>query len=105
MAAPWAARLNLPVCPLMDGPAVLLPRLRFKLDRGTRDKEHAMSHGLNTAIAAIGTLRFAGDLLPVCKPVNLALANSNAWKRSPARPIISPPKVRSIRGIRRDWWA
>ena len=33
---------------------MLLPRLRFKLARGTKDKEHAMSHKLNTAIAVIG---------------------------------------------------
>jgi transposase len=33
---------------------VLLPRQRFKLARGTKDKEHAMSHKLNTAIAVIG---------------------------------------------------
>jgi transposase len=33
---------------------VLLPRQRFKLVRGTKDKEHAMSEKLNTAIAVIG---------------------------------------------------
>jgi transposase len=33
---------------------VLLPRQRFKLARGTKDKEHAMSEKLNTAIAVIG---------------------------------------------------
>jgi transposase len=33
---------------------VLLPRQRFKLARGTKDKEHAMSQKLNTAIAVIG---------------------------------------------------
>ena len=33
---------------------MLLPRQRFKLARGTKDKEHAMSHKLNTAIAVIG---------------------------------------------------
>ena len=38
----------------MDGPAVLLPRQRFMLARGTKDKEHAMSEKLNTAIAVIG---------------------------------------------------
>jgi hypothetical protein len=32
----------------------LLPRQRFKLARGTKDKEHAMSEKLNTAIAVIG---------------------------------------------------
>jgi len=32
---------------------VLLPRQRFKLVRGTKDKEHAMSQKLNTAIAVI----------------------------------------------------
>jgi hypothetical protein len=31
-----------------------LPRQRFKLARGTKDKEHAMSEKLNTAIAVIG---------------------------------------------------
>src|SRR5678815_5157529 len=38
----------------MDGPAVLLPRQRSKLARGAKDKEHAMSQTLNTAIAVIG---------------------------------------------------
>jgi transposase len=33
---------------------VLLPRQRFKLARGTKDKEHAMSQKLNTATAVIG---------------------------------------------------
>ena len=33
---------------------MLLPRQRFKLARGTKDKEHAMSEKLNTAIAVIG---------------------------------------------------
>ena len=33
---------------------MLLPRQRFKLARGTKDKEHAMSQKLNTAIAVIG---------------------------------------------------
>ena len=33
---------------------MLLPRQRFKLVRGTKDKEHAMSQKLNTAIAVIG---------------------------------------------------
>src|SRR5450830_166540 len=31
-----------------------LPRQRFKLARGAKDKEHAMSEKLNTAIAVIG---------------------------------------------------
>jgi hypothetical protein len=33
---------------------VLLPPQRFKLARGTKDKEHAMSQKLNTAIAVVG---------------------------------------------------
>jgi transposase len=33
---------------------VLLPRQRWKLARGAKDKEHAMSQTLNTAIAVIG---------------------------------------------------
>jgi len=33
---------------------VLLPRQRSKLARGAKDKEHAMSQTLNTAIAVIG---------------------------------------------------
>ena len=33
---------------------MLVPRQRFKLARGTKDKEHAMSEKLNTAIAVIG---------------------------------------------------
>ena len=33
---------------------MLLPRQRFMLARGTKDKEHAMSEKLNTAIAVIG---------------------------------------------------
>jgi hypothetical protein len=33
---------------------VLLPYQRSTLARGTKDKEHAMSHALNTAIAVIG---------------------------------------------------
>ena len=33
---------------------MLLPRQRFMLARGTKDKEHAMSHKLNTAIAVVG---------------------------------------------------
>jgi len=33
---------------------VLLPRQRFKLARGTKDKEYAMSEKLDTAIAVIG---------------------------------------------------
>jgi hypothetical protein len=37
-----------------DGPAVLLPRQQAKLARGAKDKEHAMSQTLNTAIAVIG---------------------------------------------------
>jgi transposase len=38
----------------MYGPAVLLPRQHFKLARGTKDKEHAMSHKLNSTVAVIG---------------------------------------------------
>jgi transposase len=38
----------------MNGPAVLLPRQRLKLARGAKDKEHAMSQKLNSAIAVIG---------------------------------------------------
>jgi transposase len=33
---------------------VLLPRQQAKLARGTKDKEHAMSQKLNTAITVIG---------------------------------------------------
>ena len=33
---------------------MLLPRQRAKLARGAKDKEHAMSEKLNTAIAVIG---------------------------------------------------
>jgi hypothetical protein len=33
---------------------VLLPRQQAKLARGAKDKEHAMSQTLNTAIAVIG---------------------------------------------------
>jgi hypothetical protein len=33
---------------------VLLPRQRSKLARGAKDKEHAMSQTLNTAIAVVG---------------------------------------------------
>ena len=33
---------------------MLLPRQRFMLARGTKDKEHAMSQKFNTAIAVIG---------------------------------------------------
>ena len=33
---------------------MLLPRQRSKLARGAKDKEHAMSQTLNTAIAVIG---------------------------------------------------
>ena len=33
---------------------MLLPRQRFKLARGTKDKEYAMSQKLNTATAVIG---------------------------------------------------
>src|SRR5262249_31600580 len=37
-----------------DGPAVLRPRQQGKLARGAKDKEHAMSHKLNSEIAVIG---------------------------------------------------
>ena len=37
-----------------DGPAVLRPRQQAKLARGTQDKERAISHNLNSAIAVIG---------------------------------------------------
>jgi len=37
-----------------NGPAVLPPRQRFKLARGTKDKEHSMSKILNAAIAVVG---------------------------------------------------
>ena len=33
---------------------MLLPRQRLKLARGARDKEHAMSHNLNDAVAVVG---------------------------------------------------
>ena len=33
---------------------MLLPHQHFMLARGTKDKEHAMSEKLNTAIAVIG---------------------------------------------------
>jgi transposase len=38
----------------MEGPAVLLPRQQVTLARGAKDKEHAMSSKLNTAIAVAG---------------------------------------------------
>jgi hypothetical protein len=38
----------------MGGSAVLLPRQRWKLARGAKDEEHAMSQTSNTAIAVIG---------------------------------------------------
>jgi hypothetical protein len=41
-------------CPLMGGPAVLLARQQAKLARGAKDKEHAMSQKLESAIAVIG---------------------------------------------------
>ena len=41
-----------------DGPAVLLPRQRFMLARGTKDKEHAMSQTLKTAIAVTHAFAF-----------------------------------------------
>jgi transposase len=38
----------------MEWSAVLLPRQRTKLARGAKDKEHAMSPTLKTAIAVVG---------------------------------------------------
>jgi transposase len=37
-----------------DGPAVLLPRQRLRLPRGAKDKEHAVSKNLSSAVAVIG---------------------------------------------------
>jgi hypothetical protein len=41
-------------CRLWNGPAVLLPRQRSRLARGTNDEEHAMSPNLSSEVAVIG---------------------------------------------------
>jgi transposase len=38
----------------MQWPAVLPPRQRWKLARGAKDKEHAMSQTIKTEIAVVG---------------------------------------------------
>src|SRR3984893_3308268 len=43
-----------PAMTAWNGPAVLLPRQQVTLARGAKDKEHAMSSKLNTAIAVAG---------------------------------------------------
>ena len=54
---------------------MLLPRQRFKLARGTKDKEHAMSEKLNTAIAVIGAELRAR--------MTEALLGASRWRKRP----------------------
>jgi hypothetical protein len=92
-----------------DGPAVLLPRQQAKLARGAKDKEHAMSQTLNTAIVVIGIDIGKNSFHVVGHDMRGAIVLRQKWSRgtgagwisasmaSPARSKHWPVKIRHVR--------
>ena len=62
----------------VDGPAVLRPRQHAKLARGSEDKEHAITHQSNCAIAMAGRRRWVHPRARRPKRA-LALAWAGLW--------------------------
>ena len=59
---------------------MLLPRQQAKLARGTKDKEHAMSQKLSSAIAAIGIDIGKNSFHIVAHDVERVLADNDAYR-------------------------
>ena len=70
-----------------DGPAVLLPRQRLKLARGTEDKEHAMSEKPNSAIAVIGVDIGKNSFHVVGLDDRGAIVLRQKWSRGQVEPL------------------
>ena len=66
---------------------MLLPRQRFKLARGTKDKEHAMSEKLNTAIAVIGIDIGKNSFHVVGHDQRGAIVLHQKWSRGQVAPL------------------